>query len=93
MEVGLIIAVFISNAFALDCLYNDRKKTTGALLILNLCLTVALGYQFKQIEKIFYLFLTMVVLVVAFFAVRFYLRKRKMDGMIIDNKKRIEEKE
>lgn len=43
MEVGLIIIMFISNAFALDCLYNRRIKTTGVLLIFNLCLTVALA--------------------------------------------------
>ena len=51
MEVGLIIILFLSNAFALDCLYNKRIKTTGALLILNLCLTVALAYQFEQMGK------------------------------------------
>ena len=35
MEVGLIILLFVSNALALDCLYNHRIKTTGALLILK----------------------------------------------------------
>ena len=84
MEVGLIIALFVSNAFALDCLYNNRKKSTGALLILNLCLTVALSYQFQQMEKIFYLFLTIVGLIVVFFSVRFYIRKKKMDATIIE---------
>lgn len=84
MEVGLIIALFVSNAFALDCLYNNRKKSTGALLILNLCLTVALSYQFQQMEKIFYLFLTIVGLIVVFFGVRFYIRKKKMDATIIE---------
>lgn len=93
MEVGLIIALFVANAIALDCLYNHRIKTTGALLILNLCLTVALAYQFKQMEKIFYLFLSLVGLVIVFFAVRFYIIKKKEKGMIIDNDNRIEEKE
>lgn len=93
MEVGLIIALFASNALALDCLYNRRHKTTGALLILNLCLTVALAYQFKQMEKIFYLFLCLVGVVVLFFAIRFYLNKKKMDAIIIDDKKKITEKE
>ena len=84
MEVGLIIALFASSAFALDCLYNNRKKSTGALLILNLCLTVALSYQFQQMEKIFYLFLTIVGLIVVFFSLRFYIRKKKMDATIIE---------
>lgn len=44
MEVGLIILLFVSNALALDCLYNHRIKTTGALLILNLCLTGVLQF-------------------------------------------------
>lgn len=93
MEVGLIIALFVSNAVALDCLYNQRTKTTGALLIANLCLTVALAYQFKQMEKIFYIFLVFVGIVVIFFAIRFYLRKRKEKSLIIDADSMIEEKD
>lgn len=93
MEVGLIIALFVSNAVALDCLYNQRTKTTGALLIANLCLTVALAYQFKQMEKIFYIFLAFVGVVVVFFAIRFYLRKKKEKSLIIDADSMIEEKD
>lgn len=78
MEVGLIIILFLSNALALDCLYNHRIKTTGALIILNLCLTVALAYQFKQMEKIFYLLLGCAGLVALFFGVKLYLKKKKM---------------
>lgn len=94
MEVGLIIALFASSAVALDCLYNQRIKTTGALIILNLCLTVALAYQFQQMEKIFYLFLGLVGLIVLFFGVRFYLRKKKEAPIVIKDADRIiEEKE
>ena len=94
MEVGLIVALFVSNAVALDCLYNHRVKTTGALMILNLCLTVALAYQFQQMEKIFYLFLALVGLIVVFFGVRYYLRKKKEAPIIIKDADRIiEEKE
>lgn len=93
MEVGLTIALFVSSAMALDCLYNDRKKSAGALLILNLCLTVALAYQFEQMEKIFYLFLALVALVIAFFGVRFYMSRKKMEGQIIDHHKRIGRKD
>lgn len=93
MEVALIIALFVANAIALDCLYNHRIKTTGALLILNLCLTVALAYQFKQMEKIFYLFLGLVGIVAIFFAVRFYIIKKREQAIVIDDDKMIEEKE
>lgn len=94
MEVGLIIVLFLSNAIALDCLYNHRIKTTGALMILNLCLTVALAYQFQQMEKIFYLLLGCAGLVALFFGVKFYLRKKKETPIIIKDADRIiEEKE
>ena len=94
MEVGLIILLFVSNALALDCLYNHRIKTTGALLILNLCLTVALAYQFKQMEKIAYILLGLIGVIVLFFGVRFYIKKKKEAPIIIEDADRIiEEKE
>ena len=94
MEVGLIILLFVSNALALDCLYNHRIKTTGALLILNLCLTVALAYQFKQMEKIVYILLGLIGVIVLFFGVRFYIKKKKEAPVIIEDADRIiEEKE
>ena len=94
MEVGLIILLFVSNALALDCLYNHRIKTTGALLILNLCLTVALAYQFKQMEKIVYILLGLNGVIVLFFGVRFYIKKKKEAPIIIEDADRIiEEKE
>ena len=94
MEVGLIILLFVSNALALDCLYNHRIKTTGALLILNLCLTVALAYQFKQMEKIVYILLGLIGVIVLFVGVRFYIKKKKEAPIIIEDADRIiEEKE
>lgn len=93
MEVVLIIGLFLSNAFALDCLYNHRMKTTGALLVLNLCLTVSLAYQFQQMEKIFYILLSLVGIVALFFAVKLYLRKKHDTVIIQDVNRIIEEKE
>lgn len=84
MEVFLILACFISNAFALDSLYKDRKKLTGVLIIVNLCLTVALAYQFDQIQNIFYVLLAVVALIVAFFGVKFYINKRKSEVVIVN---------
>lgn len=94
MEVLLIIILFLSNVLGLDCLYNHRLKTTGALLILNLCLTVALAYQFKQMEKIFYILLIVVGVVILFFGVKWFLLKKKSESKVIDATDRIiEEKE
>ena len=44
-------------------------------------------------EKIFYIFLTLVGIVVLFFAIRFYLRKKKETAMVIDADRMIEDKE
>lgn len=93
MEVALIIVLFISNAVGLDCLYNHRIKTTGALLILNLCLTVALAYQFNQMQKIGYILLVLIGIIVLFFGIKYYLRKKKEADMIVDNDRLIENDE
>lgn len=90
MEAGLIIILFLSNVLGLDCLYNHRYKTTGMLLILNLCLSVALAYQFQQMEKIVYVLMVCVAIVLVFFLVKFYINKRKEH---IGNGQYIEEKE
>lgn len=86
MEVILILLCFVSNALALDSLYKDKKKTTGMLIILNLCLTVALAYQFDQIQNIFYALLVILGAVIVFFAVKFYIKKKQEDALIINNK-------
>lgn len=86
MEVILILACFISNALALDSLFKDKKKITGMLIVLNLCLTVALAYQFEQIENIFYVLLTVLGIVVIFFGVKFYLKKKHQNAIIVDAK-------
>lgn len=93
MEVGLIIAMFALNVFGLDCLYNQRIKTTGAVLVLNLCLVVALAYQFQQVTKIMYLLLALAIMVLVILGVRFYLHKRKQTPKITDVDHIIEEKE
>lgn len=86
MEVALILACFISNALALNSLYNDRKKITGILIIVNLCLTVALAYQFQQILNIFYVLLAVLGAVVIFFGVKYYLKKKHQEAVIIETK-------
>ncbi|MCD7808838.1 MAG: hypothetical protein LUH02_05805 [Erysipelotrichaceae bacterium] len=92
MEVALILILFISNVFGLDCLYNHRYKTTGALLILNMCLTVALAYQFDQMQNIMYVLLAVAGIIVVIFVARYLLIRKKKTSQIIDSDY-IEEKE
>ncbi len=92
MEVALILILFISNVFGLDCLYNHRYKTTGALLILNMCLTVALAYQFDQMQNIMYVLLAVAGIIVVIFVARYLLIRKKKTSQIIDGDY-IEEKE
>ncbi|MCD7840036.1 MAG: hypothetical protein LUG46_05330 [Erysipelotrichaceae bacterium] len=92
MEVALILILFLSNAFGLDCLYNRRYKTTGALLILNMCLTVALAYQFDQMQNIMYVLLAVALIIIIVLIVRYFLIKKRNEGKIIDNEY-IEEKD
>lgn len=91
--VGLIIAMFIVNAVALDCLYNNRIKSAGALNILSLCLIVALAYTFKQMGSIMTLFGILVACVVAFFVIRFFLKRAKDKKSKETESQRIEVKE
>ncbi len=84
MEVALILILFLSNVFGLDCLYNHRYKTTGALLILNMCLTVALAYQFEQIQNIMYVLLAVALIALIILIARYFLIKKRNEGKIID---------
>ena len=84
MEVALIIGLFFSNALALDCLYNQRVNTTGALLIANLCLTVAIAYQFDQVKNIIWVFVCAAIAIVVFFVVKTWIKRKKNQAKIID---------
>ncbi len=86
MEVALIICCFVSNALALECLYSDRRKTTGALIIVNLCLNVAIAYQFKQIQKICYILMIVAAVIILFFGVKYYLRFKSQKEVIVETK-------
>jgi len=75
--VALLIALFVSNAVGLDLLYNHRLKLAGTLNIVNLCLTVALAYNFDQMNSIMLIFLIIAIIVVIFLLVRLYLSSKK----------------
>jgi hypothetical protein len=93
MEVALILGSFISSALALDCLYKERVRAAGALIIINLCLTVAIAYQFKQIKNIFYVLMVVAGVIIFVFAIKYYLKRRKSNAIVIDDNKENTENE
>lgn len=84
MEVLLIIGLFVSSALALNFLVGGRTKLAGAMNIVNLCLTVAVAYQFDQVKNITWLFICAAIIVVVFFIVKFYISKKRKKSRIID---------
>ena len=98
MEVALIIGLFATSALALNFLVGQRTKMAGAMNIINLCLTVAIAYQFDQEKNIIWLFICAVVIVVVFFIVKTFIKRKKsqakvIDKGIIEDAELIEEKE
>ena len=82
--MGLLVALFVVNALAIDFIYNEKYKRAGFLNIAALCLTVALAYNFKQMEDIMKVFLVLVIVAIAFFVLRFVLHKRKANKTKIE---------
>ena len=98
MEVALIIGLFATSALALNFLVGHRTKMAGAMNIINLCLTVAIAYQFDQVKNIIWLFICAAVIVVVFFIVKTFIKRKKsqakvIDKGIIEDAELIEEKE
>ena len=98
MEVALIIGLFATSALALNFLVGQRTKMAGAMNIINLCLTVAIAYQFDQVKNIIWLFICAAVIVVVFFIVKTFIKRKKsqakvIDKVIIEDAELIEEKE
>ena len=98
MEVALIIGLFVTSALALNFLVGQKTKMAGAMNIINLCLTVAIAYQFDQVKNIIWLFICAAVIVVVFFIVKTFIKRKKsqakvIDKGIIEDAELIEEKE
>lgn len=84
MEVLLIVGLFASSALALNFLVGGKTKSAGAMNIVNLCLTVAVAYQFDQVKNIIWLFVCAAVIVVVFFILKFYLNRKRKSRNIVD---------
>lgn len=76
--VILLILLFVSNALALDFLYNDKAKFSGVFNIISLCLAVALAYTFNQIKSIMIFLGVALAIVCAVVLIRFMI-KRKLE--------------
>lgn len=84
MEVLLIIGLFVSSALSLNFLVGGKTKLAGAMNIINLCLTVAVAYQFDQVKNIIWLFIGAAVIFVLFFIIKFYIGKKRKSSRIVD---------
>ena len=76
MEALLLIALFASNVVALECLYNQKVKMTGMLLIANMLLTVFIAYQFKQMKEIFSIIICAAILIAIALGIRIYFKNK-----------------
>ena len=90
MEVALVIGMFIVTALSLNCIVNGKTKLAGACNIINLCLIVAVAYQFKLVNTIIIILVALVVLVVAGMILIQQRKKKKeemlFEGRVIENK-------
>ncbi len=84
MEVLLIVGLFVASSLSLNFLVGGKTKSAGAMNIVNLCLTVAVAYQFDQVKNIIWLFVCAAVIVVAFFVLKFYINRKRKNKNIID---------
>lgn len=79
MEVMLIVGLFASSALSLNFIVNQRYKLAGSMNIINLCLVVATAYQFDQVKNIVWLFGVAAGVVLVYFLIKFFFKKRKKE--------------
>lgn len=79
MEVMLIVGLFASSALSLNFIVNQRYKLAGSMNIINLCLVVATAYQFDQVKNIVWLFGIAAGVVLVYFLIKFFFKKRKKE--------------
>jgi|GEM_PF-234248 len=75
--VALLIGLFVTNALALDFLYNKRVRAAGTMNIVAMCLTVGTAYKFNLIKSIVIVILTLAALIVIVFVARVSMRLKK----------------
>lgn len=90
MEVGLVIAMFICNALALNFMVNSRYKLSGTFNIINLCLIVATAYQFELVDSIITVLIIFAILIIISLILNKKRKEKKITSQIIDE--RIEER-
>lgn len=90
MEVALVIGMFIVTALSLNCIVSGKTKLAGACNIVNLCLIVAVAYQFKLVDTIIIILVVLIVLVIAGMILVQQRKKKKaemvFEANVIENK-------
>lgn len=80
MEVGLVIAMFVCNALALNFMVNGKHKLSGTFNIINLCLIVATAYQFELVDSIIMVLIIFAILIIIGLILN---KKRKRESLQI----------
>lgn len=89
MEVALVIAMFVTTALSLNFTASKKVKLAGMCDVINLCLIVAVAYQFQLVNSIIMVLVVLIIAVVAILFIRQYLKKKKLE----QETKQIETKE
>ena len=87
MEVALIIGLFVTSALALNFLVGQKTKMAGAMNIINLCLTVAIAYQFDQVKNIIWVFICLAIAIVVFFIMKTWIKRKRIHTLYADCEK------
>ena len=90
MEVGLVIAMFVCNALALNFMVNSKYKLAGTFNIINLCLIVATAYQFELVDSIITVLIIFAILIIISLILNKKRKENKIASQNIDA--RIEER-
>lgn len=86
MEVGLVIAMFVCNALALNFMVNGKHKLSGTFNIINLCLIVATAYQFELVDSIIMVLIIFAILIIIGLILNKKRKEKKFENQIIDAK-------
>lgn len=84
MEVGLVIAMFVCTALALNFMVSGRHKLSGTFEIINLCLIVATAYQFELVNSIIMVLILLAILIIAGLIFNKNRKEKKLANEVIE---------
>lgn len=91
MEVTLVIAMFVVTALSLNFTASKKAKLAGMCDVINLCLIVAVAYQFKLVDSIIMVLIGLIVVVVVILVLTQRYKKKKLEQETkgIENKEEV----